>query len=336
MKFVSCDLVIENMIIFLYGEDSFRSYEKVLEIKKKFLTNDKSGTGLSLFDAEKNKEDILKKFQNDLKNTGLFSAKKLLILRRIISHSSSEEQTKILSFLKENIEKIKTDTDCVIIFWEEEIPRKNNALFKFLTANAKKQNFEKLQDAKLKQWILERIKNINPDASISQSALEKLSIGANSDTATLHQEIEKLINFSYPKMIDDQAVNLLTQTDWENNIFKTIEALAENKKQKALELLRHHLDKGDDPFYLFSMIVYQFRNLLRVASLQESGIANEFEISKITKLHPFVIKKSFQPAKNFGERKIKTIFQKLSAIDTKIKTGKLDIKLALDKFIAEL
>ncbi|HAI73928.1 MAG TPA: DNA polymerase III subunit delta [Candidatus Moranbacteria bacterium] len=324
------------MIFFLYGEDSFRSYEKVLEIKKKFSINDKSGAGLSLFDAKEEKENILKKFQSDLKNTGLFSSKKLLILRRIISRSSADEQAQILKFFKENIEKIKIDTDCVIIFWEEESPRKNNALFKFLIANAKKQNFEKLQDAKLKQWILERIKNINPDAVISNSALEKLSAGANGDTATLHQEIEKLVNFSYPKMIDEQTVNLLTQTDWENNIFKTIEALADNKKQTALELLRRHIDKGDDPFYLFSMFVYQFRNLLRIASLQENGIFNELEIAKLAKLHPFVVKKSFHPAKNFGEKKLKNIFQKLSAIDTKIKTGKLDIKLALDKFVVEL
>ncbi len=324
------------MIFFLYGEDSFRSYEKVLEIKKKFSTNDKSGTGLSLFDAKDDKENILKKFRNDLKNTGLFSSKKLLILRRVISHSSSDEQANFLKFLKKNIDQLKTDTDCVIIFWEEETPRKNNALFKFLLTGAKKQNFEKLFDAKLRQWVLERIKTINPDATISQSALEKLLAGANSDTATLYQEIEKLVNFSYPKIIDDQAVSLLTQADWENNIFQTIEALAGNKKQKALELLRRHLDKGDDPFYLFSMFVYQFRNLLRIASLQENGIFNEFEIAKLAKLHPFVVKKSFQPAKNFGEKKLKAIFRKLSAIDTKIKTGKLDIKLALDKFIVEL
>ncbi|MEI7425788.1 MAG: DNA polymerase III subunit delta [Candidatus Moraniibacteriota bacterium] len=324
------------MIIFFYGEDTFRSYEKVLEIKNKFSLNDKSGAGLFLFDAKDFKDNILEKIKTASSLSGLFSSKKLIILKRIIAETSSEEQAKLLKFFKEHDKKLQADLDCVIIFWEEALPRKNNALFKFLLASAKKQNYEKLTGTKLNQWILNKIKSTSPEASISREALEKLIIYVGSDTAMLTQEIEKLISFSGSEIISPATIDLFTKANLANNIFETIEALSANRKKIALELFHRHLDNGDDPFYLFSMFIYQFRILLRISSLQENGVFNEFEIAKITKLHPFVVKKSFGQARNFGEKKLILIHKKLGEIDTKIKTGQLDIKLALDKFIAEL
>ncbi|MFZ2225864.1 MAG: DNA polymerase III subunit delta [Candidatus Moraniibacteriota bacterium] len=322
------------MLFFLYGEDSFRSLEKVLEIKKKFQLNDKSGAGLSSFDAldEKN---ISPKIERALKNTGLFSSKKLLILKNSISQLPSEEQAKILAFLKKNITQLKDDLDSVIIFWEKENPRKNNALFKFFLAEARKQSFEKLVGSKLDEWVLRKIKT-SGGAGISRPALEKLIIYTDGNTASISQEIEKLISYEDGEIIDEKAVDLLLESQSGSDIFKTIEALASNNKKLAVKLLRAHLDRGDDLFYLFSMFVYQFRNLLRIASLQENGIFNEFEIAKLAKLHPFVVKKSASQARNFGEKKLIAIHKKLGILDTKIKTGKIDIKLALDKFIVEL
>ena len=324
------------MIIFFYGEDTFCSYEKVLEIKKKFFQNDKSCAGLSLFDMDDSSQDTLEKMRLALSFSGLFSPKKLLIFKKIISLSPNDEQTKILKFLQENTPKLKTDTDTVLLFWEKGLPRKNNALFKFLLINAKKQNFEKLAGLRLKKWILTKIKSLSPATVISTIALEKLIAYVGNDTALLTQEIEKLINFSGSDIIGDNTIDLLIKDNLDNNIFETIEALSANKKQKALELLHRHFDRGDDPFYLFSMFVYQFRNLLHIASLWESGIFNEFEIAKLAKLHPYVVKKSFMQAKYFGEEKLAILYEKLGALDVKIKTGQIDSRLSLDKFIVEL
>lgn len=323
------------MLFFLYGDDSFRSSEKVLEIKNKFQLNDKSGAGLSSFDGKEEKNALVK-LEGALRNTGLFSAKKLLILKRIISDSPAEDQAKVLSYLKKNIELLKNNTDLVIILWEEMIPRKNNALFKFLLENAKKQNFEKLLGTKLNDWTLEIIKKSNSNTNISKIAMDKLIAYTGGNSATINQEIEKLISFSYGKTIDEEAIDLLVRAESDSDIFKTIEALASNNKKLALGLLRDHINRGDDPFYIFSMFIYQFRNLLRIATLQDNRVFNEFEIAKITKLHPYVVKKSFSGAQSFGSQKLKKSYAKLCLIDTRIKTGKLDIKLALDKFIGEL
>jgi len=324
------------MLFFLYGEDSFRSLEKVLEIKKKFQLNDKSGAGLSSFDATQ-EEVVCLKIESALKNSGLFSAKKLIILRNCLSSLPTEEQTKLLAFLKKNSTQLKNDFDAVLIFWEQGLPRKNNPLFKFLLAEAKKQQFEKLSGTKLNEWIAQRIEaRSKSKMTISRPALEKLIFYTEGNTALISQEIEKLINFSEGKIIDENSVDCLLASQSHGDIFRTIEALSANKKKVALKLLEGHFDRGDDAFSLFSMFLYQFRNLLRIASLQEKGVPNEGEIVKITKLHPYVVKKSLSHASRFGFEKLKTNYAKLGLIDEKIKTGQININLALEKFIVEL
>ncbi|HRZ95461.1 MAG TPA: DNA polymerase III subunit delta [Candidatus Moranbacteria bacterium] len=322
------------MIIFLYGEDSFRSHIKLLEIKDKYLESDKSGSGLSSFECD---EKVLPdKIINSLETANLLAPKRLVIIKRIISSFLEADQKKMLDFLKKHEKRLLENKDLVAVFWEENQPKKNNAIYKFLEKNAKKQNFEKLTGAKLDSWIIGKIKKINPGASISKAALEKLILYVGSDAAILDKELQKLADYSGENMIIENDVDALVSANLDSNIFATVDAIGANNKKEALLLLHRHLKKGDDPFYIFSMFLYQFRNLLKIADLKESGISSEYEISKITKMHPFVIRKSLGQIRNFSFSKLKEIYQKLGSVDTEIKTGKIDIKLALDKLVAEL
>jgi len=323
------------MIFFLYGEDSFRSYERVLEIKDRFKLSDKSNSGLSSFDAEE-KKSIFDEFMKTYEMPSLFSPKRLLVIKKAISAASSEEQKKLLDFLKGNAERLLKDEDWIVVFWESGMPKKNNALFKFLEHNAKKQNFEGLSGVKLEQWAMKKLKSLNAEAAISKDAIRKLLAYAGNDTAVLSNEIEKLFNHSHPDMISEEAVDTLVKAKIDSNIFETIDAIASGNKKKALALLHKHLEKDEDPFYLFSMFVYQFRNLIRVNDALESRVMQEAQIAKMTHLHPYVVKKSLMQARNFGSFRLKSLYQKLSVFDLKIKTGTLDIRLALDKFIAEI
>lgn len=324
------------MIIFLYGEDSFRSSRKVAEIKNKFLLSDKSGSGLSVFDSEEEKEPA-GKIVNTLNTANIFASKRLVICKDLIYKGSIDEQKKILDFLKKR--KLNDDKEEVVVFWEGTSPKKNNALYKFLQSSlsgAKSQNFEKLTGIKLEVWALKTMREINGEAKISKSALAKLIVYCGEDNFLLFSEIQKLLAYADGEMIDEKSVDLLVRSNLNNNIFLTVDALGGNNKKEALRLIHEHLEKGEDGFYLLSMFFYQFRNMLKVADIFERGIHLEYEIARTTKLHPFVVKKTLSQMRNFSLQKLKNIFQKLSELDMQAKTGKIEIKLALDKFVAEL
>jgi len=84
------------------------------------------------------------------------------------------------------------------------------------------------------------------------------------------------------------------------------------------------------------MFVYQFRNLLKIAALQEQFGNDEYSIARESKLHPYVVKKGLNQTRNFSLTQLKKLYTELSKLDTQIKTGQIDIKVALGKFVVEL
>jgi len=320
------------MLYFLYGENSLDSTEKLKAIKEKFLIKDPSGSGLSVLDYEE--KDRQQKILDILSVPNLLAPKRLVIAKNLLL-AGETHQEEILEYLKKE-KGLLEDQDLVIVFWEKGKTKKSSELFKWLMKNAKSQEFEKPIGAKLNQWILKKIKAINSQAGITSKALEKLILYCESDLIALNQEIEKLVNYTGGKIIGETEVDLLVQANFDLNIFNTIDALGNRNKKEALKFLHQHLKKGEDPFYIFSMFVYQFRNILKISDLKENYRMNEQEIAKETKLHPFVVRKSLNQGSHFSFEVLKKIYQKLGNLDAKIKTGQIDIKLALDKFIVEI
>ena len=321
------------MLIFLYGEDDFRSGEKLKEIKNKFLGS-ADHADLSVLDFSQSSQPEI---GGEIFVSGLFSSKKLIIFENLISKGKKESQEKMEKILKEK-KNIAENKDITLLFWEEVSPKKNSRLFKIILkmTGIKKQEFKKLKGVLLEKWVKERMVKINPQLSISKEALSKLVSYSGENTFILSNEIEKLINFSAGKEISEETVEKLVKANLSGNIFATIEALGRNDKKTALKLLLEHVEAGDDPFYLLSMFCFQFRNMILVADSQKNNISNEKEMAKNTGLHPYVVKKSLVALQNFSLDKLKKVYTSLSEIDTQSKTGKIDIKLAIQKFIVDL
>ena len=84
------------------------------------------------------------------------------------------------------------------------------------------------------------------------------------------------------------------------------------------------------------MYAYQFRNLLKIGEYYWKGVSNNLDISKKTGIHPFVVQKTLPQLRGFTPSRLKELFCHLQKIDLESKTGKLNINLALDKFLVEL
>ncbi|OGI26861.1 MAG: DNA polymerase III subunit delta, partial [Candidatus Moranbacteria bacterium RIFOXYB1_FULL_43_19] len=284
------------MIIFLYGEDDFRSNRKLAEIKQKFLENNPDGMS-GLFDfsepGAKISELIVK-----LASGGLFSRKKLVIVKNILQNKTAMESRELLDFL-EKAEKEEAK-DLTLVFWEKEKINKKLRLAKFLFKKAKKQEFGLLDGVKLMNWIVGEIREIKASVvSISPKAAEKLSVFVGNDLSLLSKEIEKLVAYKSKGEISEKDVELLVKSKIDTDIFKTIDSLARQDKKTAVGFLHDHLNSGEDPFYLLSMYFYQFRNLLKVKALAEKNVS-EREIAQKLKLHPFVARKSLEQGRNFS------------------------------------
>lgn len=307
------------MIIFLHGEDTYRMREKLKEIVEKYKKVRTSGLNLKYFEG-----DFFKNFKDSFKQTSMFEEKKLIIVTNPFDNAEFKE-----NFIDQGKEFI--DSNDIIVIHQEGKINKNSALLKYLNKNAKTQEFEVLTNAKLRNWAQKEFEEYH--ARIENQALDKLLQFVGNDLWRLSNEIKKLA--SYSKNIGIDEVRLLIRSNIETDIFATIEAISQKDKKKALNLLHKHIDKGDSPLYVLSMINYQFRNLLIIKDLIERNTPFP-AIAKKSGLHPFVVKKTYYSAQQFSFLELKKIYQKIFQIDLEIKTGKVEPATALDLLISEI
>ena len=326
------------MIYFLYGPDTYRSRQKLNEIVEHYKKIHKSGLNLKHFDL---KEGNFQDFQNEIQSVSMFAEKKLVVLRDALSNENFKE-----NFLK--ISKKIIESKDIILFYEDgEVPK--DEFSEFLKKRGKSQEFQLLDGERLKNWIKKELENYG--AKIEPRALELLISYVGNNLWQMSNEIKKLVNYKSNKRVDEaiassppfanariievKDIELLVKPKIEPEIFKTIDAIASRNKKQALELIHKHLEKGDNPLYLLSMINFQFRNLLTIRDLIEKN-KSPYALSKEAKLHPYVIKKSYSQAQKFKIDELKKIYQKIFQVDLAIKTGKVEPETALDIFIAEI
>lgn len=312
------------MILFLYGPNSYRLREKEKQIIQRYQKIHKSGLNLIFLDGENLN---FREFKDRFQQTTMFKEKRLIVLRNIFSNQEFKDE-----FLQEG-EKLLRSEDIILISESKEI-QDSDPLFKFLKEKAKTQQFKVLEGKELEGWIKKEFKKYNK--RINLTTLKKLIEFVGEDLWTLSNEIKKLVNYAGEEIeIKENTLDLLVKPKIETDIFKTIDYIALQKKKQAIELLKKHLEKGDSPFYLLSMISYQFRNLLIVRELIEKN-TSYYLISQKTNLHPYVIKKIYPLAKKFSLSELKRIYQKIFQVDLEIKVGKIKPEIALDLLIAQL
>ena len=272
----------------------------------------KSGLNLRFFDCE---GSDFHDFASEFRQMPMFQEKKLLVLKNIFQNQEFKK-----SFL-ENGKSFADSKDIIVIREETSVPDKDSFL-KFLTINAKVQEFEMLEGVKLNNWAKKEFEKYQ--AQIQPEALGQLVSFVGNDLWQFSQEIQKLSAFGKDQTVGLSDVELLVKPEIATDIFQTIEALALRNKKKALWLIHEHLEKGGSPLYLLSMINFQFRNLLIA---KKTG-----RISG----HPYFAKKTLWIAERFSFDELKAMYRSLLDADIQIKTGRIDPQSAIDLFVASV
>jgi len=312
------------MIIFLFGKDSYQSRQKLKEAIGQYQKKHQSGLNLLKFGAD---GFDLTKFRSQVLAVSMFAEKKLVVCDNFLAELDQDQQNNLLKFFEKS--GLQSSSDTVVIFYESSLPDKKLKLFQFLIKNCQQwQDFELLTGSALESWIKQEA--TLQGIEIEPAAVTKLASSIGPDLWRLHQEIAKLAAYvASAKIIKQQEVDLLvSQQGFDNDIFKTIEALGQQDKKTALRLVLYHLDSGDDPLYLLSMFIYQWRNLLQLKDLMARRVPYN-SLAKQSSLHPFVVRKTIAQINNFSLQALKKGYQFWQDLELVVKSGVVDAKQAL-------
>lgn len=308
------------MIILLHGADTFRAREKLNEILKEYQAKHRSGLNLLRFD----KADLTE-IRQAIESVSMFDEKKLIILKNFL------EDKKLLDdfFAYAKKRKLKDNQEVIIIFYQEN----KAALGKLKSQLTMSQEFKQLAGLELVRWV--KSQALKHGGQIDNLAANKLIAYAGQDLWQLDNQLQKLVSYKAGKLIEHQDVDRMVKANLSVNIFKTLEALAGKDKKQALRLLGEHLKQGENEIYILSMLIYQIRVLLRLKDLMVKGTPYQ-QLAKITKLHPYVVKKNSSQLRNFSLDQLKQIYRRLLDLDWQIKTGRLDGLIGLSLLIEEI
>lgn len=300
------------MIILLYGKDTYRSKQRLNELKEEF--KNESGINERFLDA---KNLTFEELKNEVLGLSFFNEKKLIIVENVFLNKTLKEE------IKEKGKDFLTSEN-IIIFYEQNKILKADLLYSFIRKKGTIEEFNFLEEEELKNWVLNEIEK--EGGMIGDSALNLLCEYAGNDLWRQKNEISKLIAFSKEK-ITEKEIKLLINIETELNIFNTVEAIANNDKGKAIRLIKKHLDKGESIFGILALISIQFKNMIIVKTAEDY---------RRTLLSPFLQRKSFYQSEKFSLEDLKRIYAKIVEIDISVKTGKIDEKIAIETLILNI
>lgn len=182
-------------------------------------------------------------------------------------------------------------------------------------------------------WIIKKAKELGGEVTPAAARLLVDMIG--NDTRLAVQEIKKLLTYvNYQRPVDDCDVNTLTVSVAEESIFNLVDAIGNCHGKESTRLL-HLLMDQQDPTYIFSMIVRQFRLLLLVREAMD-GYSTLDGVAQTQHINPYALKKMPAQAKRFSLSAIEVIYHQLLELEESTKTGKIDVEVGLDLFVAGL
>jgi len=315
------------MLIFVYGEDGFRSKEKVAQLRAAFKEkHDPTGINTVVFPSDDGKLNLGETLQAVA--TMPFLAKHRMVIIRDLLSSVKKDDT---ALWEQGLSRSPEST--IVVLWDQWETEKVQKHPLFVTlkniASTHAYPFPALSGAKLSQWIVERIRAKN--GLIEDAAIRALIERVSTDVWQMAHEIEKLVAYANGKTINESMVRALVNPSFEGKIFDLVDALSKKDVRTTVRLLEEERFAGSDEYYLMSMFTRQIRLLIGARSvLDQDPRADKSVMAKELDVHPFVASKLVVQAKNFSLKKLLDAHAQLYEFDRAMKSGGMSADLAVD------
>lgn len=218
------------------------------------------------------------------------------------------------------------------IFIENEVDKRSK-MFKAVKAKGHIAELPFQDESTLKKWILGMVRKENKQ--ISESTVTYLLNKVGTDMGNIQKELEKLFCYTLEKdSILPEDVDAVCVTQISNHIFDMVNAVADKRQERALELYYELVALKEPPMRILYLMTRQYRILHQVKDLLKKGYGRK-EIASKAGLHPFAAGKYMDQAKHFRSSELRAIMEDSADIEERVKTGRLTDVLAVELFIVK-
>lgn len=329
---------VSNLYLF-FGREKYLINKGMEIVKDRYFTNaNDESFNYNFYDGIKDDIDIV---LNSCETLPFVGEKRIVIVKSKEAFSGNknamgkDDEEKLIKYIS-NV----PETTCLIFIAGEKIDKRKK-LVKEIKSNGKILEFDKLDRTSLLKWIQKILKSNNK--GISRTALEGLvdSLGyldreSSSTLYDVENEVKKLCNYAANKeMIELSDIEKIMTKPLENNIFLLVDSVADKNSNLALKMFNQMLIGGEPEGRILHMVVRQFKILNRVKIMIDRGYTASAIAPKIS-LPQYIAKKYVKQSNGFSSKDILNILNLAADSERKIKTGKIQSKLAIEMLITEL
>ncbi len=303
------------MLYLLYGTEKYQIEKEIKKISKKF---DK--LNITNYNLE---EDTISSIIDDCKTISLFSDEKLIIVDNANVFTPASKQSESL---EEYLKNPNESTTLIFIVNKEKIDSRKK-ITKLIKEKGEIKEYN--QTLNINTLIKKELKDYNTPPNVINLLEER--VGNNPQI--ILNEIEKIkIYKDKDKNITEEDIINLTHKKIDIDIFKLIDNIVKNDKNKALETYYEMLKTNEEPLKIIIMLANQFRIMYQSKNLIKKGLT-EKDIANTLKIHPYRVKLALQNSRTYSPKLLLKFINELAQMDINIKTGKISKNLALELFI---
>lgn len=301
------------MAYLFYGEDTYRSQEKILLLIAKYRkSNPESFNLIRIYSQEADYDEIIRQ----IFATPFFSGKRLIIIEDfLVSVSESLQQKMSLSLSK-------IPESSIVVFWEKGPIKNQSELFLQLNKSKNVQKFNYLTQPELIRWIEKFLSDKGAKGTLP--AINLLSRFVGNDLWQMSNELNKLIYYVNGRAIEPDDVRFMVVPNEEYNQFAFLDRLfAPEINNTSLQELKK-TDLSGTPVILTLKIINT--TLIKVI-IAKSWIENAMpksEIAKKLKLSPYAANITYARAQKFSWDKLRHWQNIVCDIDEGIKSGRIN------------
>lgn len=208
------------------------------------------------------------------------------------------------------------------------------ALWRQLQAEEAALAFPRLREGELPQWLEREARH--QGKTLGPGAARTLIEATGSNLFDLYQELQKLVLYvgAAATITAADAARLGSQSRT-RTIFELVEALGENRPDKAFKVLDRLLALGEPPARILVMLARQLRLLIRT----REGLQNRLgalQLAQELGVPKMVAEKLLRQAGGFRRSQLQKQLIRLHEADQSIKTGMGAPRLLLERVILDL
>ena len=211
------------------------------------------------------------------------------------------------------------------------------AFLEAVGSSANVKEFPILRGEAVRAWAEQRARS--QGASLTRGALDRLvNLIDGAHLGELAQEVDKLATYTAGRPIDVEDIDAMVSSALQYQIWDLTDAVIAGRADRALGFIETMAARGGRDFapqLLVFMLTRQYRQLLLAQAMLREGQTAP-EIGQRLGLSQFPLRKVIEQASRYSAERLESAYRRLLETDVAVKTGVLDVDMALELLVADL